>query len=128
MEKHCNKCNQMLDENMFWKRTYASGKIGLQNKCKKCQTKLKRQYYKPHEQMRWRFKISDEFYEELMSNDNCAICGVEMEKKCIDHCHETKKIRGVLCNKCNTGLGLFKDNVKVMQTAIQYLEQSRQPQ
>ena len=113
---------------MFWKRKYASGNWGLQPKCKVCQTKHKRKYYKPHEQMRWRFKISDEFYEELMSNDNCQICGCTITKKCIDHDHKTKKIRGVLCNNCNTALGLFKDNQKVMKDAIQYLEQSTQLQ
>ena len=114
---------------MFWKRKYASGNWGLQPKCKVCQTKHKRKYYKPHEQMRWRFKISDEFYEELMENKNCNICGKELDnKKCIDHCHDTKKIRGVLCNNCNTALGLFKDDPVRIGNAIRYLERSRQPQ
>ena len=119
--KECKKCGKNLPTDMFWKRTYSSGTVGLQTKCKKCQTKDKRQYYKPHEQMRWRFKISDEFYEELMSNDNCELCGCTMTKKCIDHDHKTKKIRGVLCNNCNTALGLVKDNTEVLSNMIGYL-------
>ena len=126
--KTCNTCAQDLDESMFWVRTYASGKKGLQNKCKKCSTKVRRKYYKPHHLIRDMLKISDDHYEELMQNKNCNICGKELDKKCIDHCHETKKIRGVLCNNCNTALGLFKDNVSVMKDAILYLEQSKQLQ
>ena len=106
---------------MFWKRTYSSGTVGLQNKCKKCQTNVRRDYYKPNEKTRQRLKISDEFYEELMSNDNCELCGCTMTKKCIDHDHKTKKIRGVLCNNCNTALGLVKDNTEVLSNMIGYL-------
>ena len=124
--KRCNKCGKNLPLTRFHRRTYSSGTVGLQTRCKSCQTNLRREYYKPDEKTRQKLKISDEFYEELMSNDNCQICGCTMTKKCIDHCHETKKIRGVLCNNCNTALGLFNDNQKVMKDAIQYLEQSTQ--
>tara|TARA_B100001996_G_scaffold35747_1_gene26620 strand:+ start:338 stop:724 length:387 start_codon:yes stop_codon:yes gene_type:complete len=126
MVKRCTACSEDLDESMFWIRTYASGKKGLQTKCKVCSTKGRRKYYKPHHLIRDMLKISDEEYEGLMVNTNCNICGKKLDKKCIDHCHETKKIRGVLCNNCNTALGLFKDNVEVMQTAIQYLERAEQ--
>ena len=47
-------------------------------------------------------------------------------KKCIDHCHNKEKIRGVLCNNCNTALGLVGDNVEILSKLIQYLEQSEQ--
>ena len=121
--KTCSKCGKNFPTKMFHKRTYGSGTVGIQSRCKSCQTNLRREYYKPDEKTRQRLKISTAFYEELMSNDNCAVCGCTMTKKCIDHDHKTKKIRGVLCNNCNTALGLFNDNVEVMRTAIQYLEQ-----
>ena len=121
--KECKKCGKNLPTDMFWKRTYSSGTVGLQNKCKSCQSKGRVKYYKPHQLIRDMLKISDEQYEGLMVNTHCNICHKELERKCIDHCHETKKIRGVLCHNCNTALGLFKDNVKVMQNVIQYLEQ-----
>ena len=40
----------------------------------------------------------------------------------VDHCHDTKKIRGILCHSCNTGLGHFRDSPKLLQRAIHYIE------
>ena len=121
--KHCNCCGKNLPTDMFWKRTYPTGKVATQPKCKSCQSKNRVKYYKPHHLIRDMLKISDDHYEELMENKHCNICGTELQKKCIDHCHTTKKIRGVLCNNCNTALGLFKDNPEIIRNAIQYLEQ-----
>ncbi len=126
VEKKCTGCNQTLDRSMFHKRTYPTGKIGYQPKCKRCQHNQRTQYYKPHEYARRKFKLSEEDYNTLMEHTNCQVCGVHMDKKCIDHDHKTEKIRGVLCNNCNTALGLFDDNIKIMKDAIQYLEQAKQ--
>jgi hypothetical protein len=40
----------------------------------------------------------------------------------IDHCHNTGKVRGLLCDHCNKGLGLFKDNIDYLNKAIEYLK------
>ncbi len=120
--KICSKCNQSLPESSFHKRTYSSGNIGLQPKCKKCSTKNRRQYYKPHEFMRRKFKLTEQQYAELISNNNCEICNRVLKKKCIDHCHSTNIVRGVLCNNCNTALGLVGDNVSVLEEMIKYLQ------
>lgn len=57
----------------------------------------------------------------------CAICGIhENDLKnilFIDHCHVTGKVRGLLCQNCNTGLGMFKDNKEFLAKAIAYLAQ-----
>ena len=42
----------------------------------------------------------------------------------VDHCHDSKQIRGILCGHCNTGLGAFKDNTDVLKRAIHYLQKS----
>jgi 5-methylcytosine-specific restriction endonuclease McrA len=42
----------------------------------------------------------------------------------IDHDHQTGKVRGVLCNGCNNGLGRFKDNQTILRLAIEYLDRN----
>jgi hypothetical protein len=42
----------------------------------------------------------------------------------LDHCHETGKFRGWLCDPCNRGLGAFKDDIKILKKAIDYLKQT----
>ena len=92
VEKKCTGCNQTLDRSMFHKRTYPTGKIGYQPKCKRCQHNQRTQYYKPHEYARRKFKLSEEDYNTLMEHTNCQVCGVHMDKKCIDHDHKTNTI------------------------------------
>ena len=45
----------------------------------------------------------------------------DTNKAFVDHCHDTKKVRGLLCAKCNTLLGMAKDDVSILQNAITYL-------
>ena len=119
--KYCSTCNQDLPESSFHKRTYPTGRIALQSKCKSCQSKKRAGYYKPHQYMRTKFKLTEDQYNDLMKNENCQICDAELSKKCIDHCHSTNKIRGVLCNNCNTALGLVGDNTHILHKMINYL-------
>jgi len=62
-------------------------------------------------------------------NNKCKICLVEFSNVTpnVDHCHTTNKIRGLLCRACNTGLGQFKDNTKLLTKAINYLEEHNEP-
>jgi hypothetical protein len=78
------------------------------------------------------FGSTIEEYEALMlEQDNCCAICHEPEKQilngkikrlAIDHCHTTGKVRGLLCQRCNTGIGRFDDNVALLKQAIQYLE------
>lgn len=52
----------------------------------------------------------------------CAICHQPMQKACSDHNHETGTWRGLLCDNCNRGLGLLKDSLEVLESAITYLK------
>jgi hypothetical protein len=58
--------------------------------------------------------------------ERCAICSKaapENGKQLgLDHCHKTGKIRGLLCDTCNLGLGYFRDNPGLLRAAAQYLE------
>lgn len=43
----------------------------------------------------------------------------------IDHCHDTGKVRGLICNACNIGLGVFKDNPEILEQATVYLRKHK---
>lgn len=51
----------------------------------------------------------------------CRICN-GTERLCIDHCHTTNNVRGILCTKCNAGLGMFRDNPELLYKAAEYLD------
>lgn len=57
----------------------------------------------------------------LLQNKVRALCCESYYKLHVDHCHETGVVRGLLCYNCNTGIGRLKDNVIVLQRAIEYL-------
>lgn len=69
------------------------------------------------------YGITIEQYEHMYLNQKgrCAICFKNMDKLHVDHCHDTKKVRGLLCGNCNRGLGLFKDNFYYLDRASEYL-------
>jgi len=60
----------------------------------------------------------------------CAICGKhesEMTRRlAVDHDHVTRKIRGMLCNNCNLGLGHFKSDIDLLKKALNYIERTRE--
>ena len=62
-------------------------------------------------------------------NNKCKICLVEFSNITpnVDHCHITNEVRGILCGPCNRGLGIFKDDIKVLTKAINYLEEHNEP-
>lgn len=81
---------------------------------------------------KFRYGISNEQFKQLLvgANNKCQICGFVFiddggiqGKPHIDHDHNTKKIRGLLCAKCNKGLGQFDDNITLFEEAILYLRE-----
>lgn len=84
-------------------------------------------------QLRIKFGITIEDYEAKLAAQNykCAICfkketAVDSHSKqpkslAVDHCHLTGKVRGLLCQQCNHGLGKFQDSIVVLMSALQYL-------
>ncbi len=55
------------------------------------------------------------------SNNKCKICDLDMKKICIDHDHSTGRVRGLICNKCNSALGFFNDDINILYKAYKYL-------
>lgn len=130
--KKCSTCKEVKYLQDFSKNK--SRPDGRHPQCKDCRSK-----YKPSEESRkknterlrkWnRLKLTgftqEDFDNKLKEQGNkCAICGTDDPGKTnwhADHNHKTGKKRGVLCHKCNTGLGLLKDDVDVLCAAIEYL-------
>ena len=144
MKKRCTKCRELRSLDKFTKNKNA--KDGLQWTCKTCA----RKYYRIHEirfnkqQKKYRetekgkynirsdrlkrdFNITLEQYDEMFENQNgvCMICGginSNGRRLAIDHNHETGKVRDLLCGNCNHFIGQAKENIIILQSAINYLK------
>ena len=73
--------------------------------------------------------IPVEEYQRLIATANgcCEICKEEKKNLVIDHCHASEGIRGVLCVRCNTTLGLIKDRRDLAMALADYLQRHRKP-
>ena len=77
-----------------------------------------------HHQHRVTYRLSEDEYLTLMETTHCEICGTHLGlAPKIDHNHKTGEVRGLLCNGCNTGIGMLKDDPQVLRSALRYLEQ-----
>jgi hypothetical protein len=105
----------------------------IRKRCKNCQQERMRLYYKTDkykkkhrdDDRRRRRNCKPELYASLLQSQKgmCAICGKECNEKLrADHDHTSGKMRGLLCDTCNWGLGLFKDNTELLEKAINYLK------
>lgn len=87
---------------------------------------------KQENQRRWRYRrdhnISYDYFLKLKEDQKgkCAICTTFMAKPHLDHCHRTGEIRGLLCGRCNAGLGFFRDNPFALTQAIGYLAKNNE--
>lgn len=74
------------------------------------------------------YGITEGQYRESSDHQEgkCAICGEKPDiALAVDHCHASKRFRGLLCSKCNLGLGCFRDRIDFLTSAISYLVKSR---
>jgi hypothetical protein len=71
---------------------------------------------------RYRMSLAD--YDALLARQGgaCGICRKKKRPLCVDHCHVTGKVRGLLCHNCNLGLGHFDDDPVLARAAAAYLE------
>lgn len=109
------------------------------NKIKKAKKEAKKAYLEKHRNSRRNTRLKREYgitledYNKMLEDQNgvCSICKKsetsihektnKLRNLAVDHCHETGKVRGLLCSKCNRGLGYFKDNVMNLIKAAKYL-------
>jgi hypothetical protein len=78
--------------------------------------------------LRVNYGLTIEQYHALLEKQGggCAICGAgpsqgKKRRLDVDHCHSSKKVRGLLCASCNCAIGLFKEDINLLHRAIAYL-------
>lgn len=108
-----------------------NNKIYYQSYCKDCASRLKTKWSRENKshlrsyKINRKYNLSKDQYDDLYwsQNGNCAICKIPLiigKLTHVDHCHETGRIRGLLCTNCNTGLGIF-EKFKKMPEVYEYL-------
>lgn len=120
--KTCNKCQISKPLSAFGKNK--QHKDGLHSYCKDCYKAINANY-----KLKKAYGVTTEQKNHLIAlqNNACAICEIELNNPKyinVDHCHTTGKVRGILCHNCNFGLGQFKDNKKLLEAAIDYLNKA----
>lgn len=79
-----------------------------------------------------KYGITEDDYNSMLKDQNgkCAICETttptgKWKRFAVDHCHITGIVRGLLCNECNRGMGLLKDNPELLLKAANYLQERK---
>ena len=144
MKKRCTKCKQLrllseftknknAKDGLQWtckpcaKKYYRIHKIKILENCKKCKGTESAKLKTRNTDLKRNFGITLEQYDEMLENQNgvCAICGginFDGRRLAVDHNHKTGKIRDLLCMNCNHFIGQAKENIIVLQSAINYLK------
>lgn len=114
-EKHLDKC---LERARQWRRKYPERQQLAKRKCR----------------LRKEYGLTIAEYDAMVAaqKGRCAICrnppraGSRKDKLHIDHDHVTGKVRGLLCDLCNRGVGMLRDDPKIMRSAARYVLRTRQ--
>lgn len=130
--RRCGRCREEKGEDSFYfdrnRAIYAAW-------CKECTKVYQRERArskkgKAYQRMRM-YGLTPDGYEELLSRQKwaCAICGAPPEPHrkgtsptlVVDHSHRTGIVRGLLCRRCNSGIGYFQDSPDILYRAARYL-------
>jgi hypothetical protein len=141
MNKTCAKCKIEYPLENFHKDSRKNSSV--RSYCTSCTTAYHREYMrkfrkeKPEKAkqserkrcLKYRYGISIEGYEKLLKEQKggCAICNKfpNGRRLSIDHNHETGVIRGLLCDRCNTALGLLREDINIVKNLEGYLLASK---
>lgn len=140
--KTCSDCKTEKPASEFHKNSRT--RDGLQHRCKPCNIAMVGAWQKAHPAkdrakgaryrsqhpdqkrgycLKYKYGITlDQF--DAMSKAQGGVCKIcrRPEKLVVDHDHVTGKVRGLLCNDCNTTLGKFNDEAPRFLSAVQYLQ------
>ncbi len=134
--KRCTKCGEHKPRSEFYPHSVA--KNGVSAWCKVCTNRVSSEKQKADKdavkvrnrknKLKRTFGLDIEMYELMLSMQNyrCAVCGTDFPggrgRFVVDHCHDTNRIRGLLCNLCNVGIGALRDSPDLLVKATKYLE------
>lgn len=143
-EKVCSICKKKLPFTSFHLRKHRPGR---ESRCGECKNENRNRYRKPDDHLRYyaaqkvkdpefyrrgnlrKYGITIEQFDAMLESQGgvCAVCkgpALGKGRYHVDHDHDTGKIRGLLCHKCNVALGMVQDSREHLTRLIQYLERS----
>lgn len=124
--KTCTKCGIEQPETSFYKK----GQGRRESRCKDCQKDRPRGAVR-RRLLAYKYGVTEEWYQEMwaLQGGACASCGQpetaksktgELKMLAVDHDHGTGESRALLCQKCNTALGLLNDDEDVIEALLRY--------
>lgn len=133
--KTCARCKQEKPKDRFFRQK--TSKDGHGSWCKDCMKENLKNWKKDNPNLireaeqrskrKYKYGLTEEVYSAMLEaqGGRCAICP-STTKLSVDHCHDTGKVRGILCHTCNVGLGMFHNSPRKLRAAARYLSRSHQ--
>ncbi|MGJ5988398.1 endonuclease VII domain-containing protein [Streptomyces acidiscabies] len=114
--KYCRACGEIKPHAQWDRNRTASD--GLSTRCKACRAIEGRQGH-----LKRSYGITEAQRDEMIAGQKglCVIC-LKAPAVHVDHCHETGRVRGVLCFNCNSAIGKLGDDPDAVRRAASYLE------
>ncbi len=124
--KTCTKCGQLKSPEEFHRYPWKDGRRPDCKACRSAYSKARQERIGSTHFTARRHGTSASEYRDILAIQNgvCAICGTAPRSRplAIDHDHETDRLRGLLCARCNGALGMMKDDPALLRRAAFYLE------
>jgi hypothetical protein len=123
------RCSRLPDGLwIYCRECEAKRRVGNKDKYREYSRRYRERYPRAQARAQRKFKygITHEEFEGMLLGQQgvCAICLTHIVESTaeVDHCHVTGKVRGLLCNQCNKGLGNFRDDPEFLRRAVLYLQ------
>ncbi len=130
----CYRNQRYANDELFRERQKRAARKYRSKNANKCRATAKKRYEENGDAIRMavrlaRHGITQQFYDSMLERQNfaCAICLTEFTLVThIDHCHGTGIVRGILCHKCNNGIGWIEKNPSLVDRALNYISHQQQ--